>query len=108
MQRIFGIIFTLLLAVALPGSGFAAGFGTGNLVVLRAGDGSGALSSAAAAVFLDEYTAAGTKVQSLAMPTVASGSNRPLTVAGSSTADGALRRSADGRFLTLAGYAAAP
>jgi len=109
MQRIIRIVFAFLLAAAaLPGVGFAAGFSPGNIVVLRAGDGIGALSSAAAAVFLDEYTPSGTKAQSLALPTAVSGSNKPLTIAGSSTADGALRRSADGRYLTLSGYAAAP
>jgi len=109
MQRIIRVVFAFLLAVAaLPGAGFAAGFSPGNIVVLRAGDGSGALSSAAAAVFLDEYSTSGSKAQSLALPIAVSGSNKPLTVAGSSTADGALRRSVDGRYLTLAGYAAAP
>jgi 2',3'-cyclic-nucleotide 2'-phosphodiesterase (5'-nucleotidase family) len=108
MQRLIGFIFAFFLAVALPGAGYAAGFGSGDVVVLRAGDGSGALSSAAAAVFLDEFTATGSKVQSLPLPTAVSGSNKPLAIAGSSTADGALRRSADGRYLTLSGYAAAP
>jgi len=108
MQRIILLVFALLAAVALPGPGSAAGFSPGNLVVLRAGDGSGALSSAATAVFLDEYSPAGTPVQSLTLPTTASGNNKRLTVAGSSTNDGALRRSVDGRYLTLAGYDAVP
>src|SRR5215831_12409885 len=65
----------------------------GNLVVLRLGDGTGALSSAASAVFLDEKTTAGTAVQSLGLPTAVSGSNRILTESGSATSEGALNRS---------------
>jgi hypothetical protein len=87
----------------------AAAFGASNLVVLRVGDGTVALSSAAAPVFLDEFTkAGGVPVQSIAIPVADSGANQTLTVAGSSTADGALNRSFDGRYLTLAGYDAAP
>ena len=85
-----------------------AGFAPGDIVVLRAGDGSAALSSAATAAFLDEYKADGTLVQSIALPTAANGTNKPLTVSGSATSEGALRRSVDGHYLTAAGYAAAP
>jgi hypothetical protein len=110
------IIAALLLSASLLGVFIvnpprvvrAAAFTPSNLVVLRAGDGSVALSSAAAPVFLDEYSKAGALVQSIPMPTADSGSNQILTIAGSSTADGALNRSNDGRFLTLAGYDAAP
>jgi hypothetical protein len=42
---------------ALPAP--AAGFSPGNLVVVRVGTGLTALSSAAAQVFLDEYTPSG-------------------------------------------------
>ncbi|WP_432890039.1 ExeM/NucH family extracellular endonuclease [Kribbella sp. CA-245084] len=86
----------------------AAGFATGNIVVARVGDGSGALSGAAAPVFLDEYTSAGTLVQTIPLPTGSAGANRRLTMSGSATSEGALALSADGRFLTLAGYDADP
>lgn len=85
-----------------------APFTLGNLVVVRVGDGVAALSSAATAVFLDEYTPTGTLVQSIPMPTVASGANQPFTNAGSATSEGFLNLSGNGFFLTLAGYAAAP
>jgi predicted extracellular nuclease len=95
--------------VSIPvGSASAADFGAGNLVVVRMGDGSGALSGNAAAEFLDEYSPNGTLVQSVALPTTTSGSNRRLTDSGSATSTGSLNRSADGRYLTLAGYDAAP
>ncbi|MER7251718.1 ExeM/NucH family extracellular endonuclease [Kribbella sp. NPDC000426] len=86
----------------------AAGFAAGNIVVTRVGDGSGALSSAAAPVFLDEYTPAGTLVQTIPMPTGSSGANHRLTMSGSATSEGALALSADGKYLTLGGYDADP
>lgn len=86
----------------------AAPFTPGNLVVYRVGTGSGALTSAAAAAFLDEYTPSGALVQTIALPTAISGPNRALTAAGSATSEGQLSRSADGLFLVVAGYDAAP
>jgi hypothetical protein len=80
----------------------------GNIVVVRVGDGSAPLSSAATPTFLDEYTPTGTYVQTIAMPTVASGLNQPFTNAGSSTSEGFLNVSDNGLYLLLAGYTAAP
>lgn len=66
--------------------------------VLRLGDGSGPLTSAAAPVFLDEYRLGdGFLVRSIAVA--------GLTNSGNATSEGALQRSVDGRFLTFAGYA---
>jgi len=85
------------------------GFTPGNLVVYRVGDGAAALSGNAAAVFLDEYRPNGTLVQSIPMPTAASGSgNRALTASGTATSEGELTRSVDGQYLVAAGYNAAP
>src|SRR5262249_2805721 len=81
-----------------------AAFTAGDLVVLRALG----TTSAATTVSLDEYTAAGATVQSVTMPTAVSGSNRILTQSGSASSEGALNRSADGRYLTLVGYDASP
>ncbi len=86
----------------------AAGFTAGNIVVARLGDGGGALSGAAAPVFLDEYTPAGALVQTIPLPTGVAGANRRLTMSGSAASEGALALSADGRYLTLAGYDADP
>src|SRR5438046_4359269 len=86
----------------------ASGFTLGNLVVYRVGDGSASLNASATPVFLDEFTPSGTLVQSVAMPTVVNGSNKKLTASGSATTEGFLTRSADGRFIVLAGYDAAP
>jgi hypothetical protein len=102
-------IFTAILTLCLSVISQAAAFTIGNLVVCRAGAiGGGALSSAAAPVFLDEYTTAGALVQSIALPVADSGLNQTLTVSGSSTSECLLTRSADGRYLFITGYDAAP
>jgi hypothetical protein len=103
-------VLTFLVAAFAAGSALAAPFKPGNIVVARVGDGTAALSSAATAVFLDEYTPAGTLVQSIPLPTSVSGtnSNRILTAAGNATTELGMTRSADGRFLVLTGYGTTP
>src|SRR5262249_4855277 len=81
-----------------------APFTPGNLAIYRVGDGAGSLANTGNAVFLDEYTPTGTLVQSVAMPTTASGSNKQLIASGTATSEGLLTRSADGRYLLLTGY----
>ncbi|MBV9931132.1 MAG: cadherin domain-containing protein, partial [Alphaproteobacteria bacterium] len=81
-----------------------AAFTPGNIVVYRVGSGSTALTGSATQVFLDEYTPAGTLVQSIALPTAASGANHILTAAGTATSEGLLTLSADGHYLLLTGY----
>ncbi|WP_375491893.1 DUF4347 domain-containing protein, partial [uncultured Nostoc sp.] len=82
-----------------------APFAPGDIVVLQAGDGNAALSGSATAVFLKEYNTSGsTPVQSIALPTTVSSSNRILTQSGSAASEGALSLSSDGRYLTLVGY----
>jgi hypothetical protein len=85
----------------------AAAFTPGNLVIYRVGDGTNALSSAATAAFLDEYTPAGVFVQSIALPTAVNGANRRLTASGTATSEGFISRSTDGNYLVFAGYDAA-
>lgn len=84
-------------------------FTPGNLVVVRpASFGSNGNAVAAA---LEEYTTTGAFVQSVPLPTTVNGANRRLTLSGNHAADGPgglLSRSADGRFLVMAGYDAAP
>lgn len=86
-------------ALSLASTAQAAAFGAGDLVIYRVGTGSSALSSAATQVYLDEYSASGTLVQSLAV----SG----LTSSGSATSEGLITRSVDGRTLDFTGYNAA-
>ena len=91
-------------AQSTAGSAFAAG----NVVVYRVGDGSAALSSAGAPVFLDEYSPSGALLDSTALPTAAAGTNNPLVAGGSATSEGGLTLSADSRYLIATGYDAAP
>lgn len=102
------IAFLVALAgAALPA--LATAFTPGNLVIVRLGDGTALTTGQATSVFLDEYTTTGTLVQSIAMPTsVAASGNRALTMSNSATSEGFLTRSADGNYLTLGGYNAAP
>jgi hypothetical protein len=101
-------VLTFLVAAFAAGSALAAPFKPGNIVVARVGNGNAALTTAAAAVFLDEYTPAGQLVQSIALPTSASGTNRILTAAGSGASELAVTRSVDGHYLVLTGYGATP
>jgi predicted extracellular nuclease len=95
---------SLLVSAALH----AAPFTPGNVVVYRVGTGTGGLINTGNPVFIDEYTPTGTLIQSIALPTVASSGVNPLVSSGTATSEGLLTRSADGRYLILAGYAATP
>lgn len=96
-----GVAVTGVAVTASPAA--AAGFTAGNVVVLRVGDGAAALSTSAAAAFLDEYDLAGNRVQSIALPTDAAG-GVATTLQGSATSEGFLNLSTDGRYLTYGGY----
>jgi len=78
--------------------------------VVRIGTGAAALNNDATATFLERRQIAdGALVgNALALPTAASGSNKPLTLSGLASVEGQLSRSANGKYLILGGYAAAP
>lgn len=83
-------------------------FTPGNLVVERLGDSViGGGSSFATPIYLDEYTTAGSYVQSVLMDTVVVGLNRKITESGSSGSDALMTRSNDGRYLCVSGFDAA-
>ena len=110
MNKQLSILSAALLAVSMisAGQATAAAFTQGNVVVYRVGAVGGSLtSSAAASVFLDEFTTTGTLVQSIAMPTADNGANQMLTASSTATSEGFLTRSADGKYLALTGYDAA-
>jgi hypothetical protein len=111
MRRLYSIRRLAFQASALclfPALAPAAPFTPGNIVVARVGDGAAPLTAAATAVFLDEYTPAGTLVQTIDLPTAVSSTNRILTASGNATSELAMTRSVDGRYLVLTGYSAAP
>jgi hypothetical protein len=103
MKRLITLLPCLLLAAGVS----AAPFGP-DLVVVQVGDGAAALTSAATAGFLNEFTFTGSLLQTIALPTSASGANKMLTFSGTATSEGFLTRSANGSVLTVAGYNAAP
>jgi uncharacterized repeat protein (TIGR01451 family) len=81
-----------------------AAFTPGNLVVYQVGDGSVGLVNTGNQVFLTEYTPAGALVQSVPVPTVASGPNNSLIASGTATSEGMLTLSTNGLYLLLTGY----
>lgn len=80
-----------------------AQFTTGNLVVVRLGNGTVYNGGAAARCFLDEYTTTGTLVQTVAMPVTTSGANRKFMLSNSAYG-GLITLSLDNRYLFLPGY----
>jgi hypothetical protein len=103
----FEVIFLCLLFFLINKSANAQ-FTPGNIVLLRVGNGSTTLSSAANPVSLVEYSTSGTPTgYSVSMPTSVSGSNRILTQSGSSTSEGDLSLSVNKQYLVLCGYDAA-
>lgn len=84
-------------------AGAAFGSGGASVLVLRVGDGTAALSTSAAATYLDEYvTTAAVPVsatQSVATSLVVSGTDRTV---------GSLARSADGSIVSFAGVSTGP
>jgi hypothetical protein len=110
--RVLGVTAAAAVAaIAVPlvsSQAHAARFTGGDVVVYRVGTGGAALTNAAAPVFLDEYSPTGTKLQSVALPTTTSEGNTRLTATGQSRSEGLIDRSADGRFIAVTGYDAAP
>ncbi|MEI7731508.1 MAG: DNRLRE domain-containing protein, partial [Verrucomicrobiota bacterium] len=104
MARLLVSPVTAWLAASVVAT--AAPFTAGNLVVERVGDGTGVLSGTATNVFLDEYTSAGSLVQSIALPTTpgTAPATYPLVDSGSATSAGMITRSTDGRFIIIPGY----
>lgn len=94
--------------IGLVSPASAAPFQSDGVVVYRVGTGTAAVGNVATEVFLDEYSPSGALRQSVALPTAAAGANQALTANGDSTSEGMLNRSADGQYLVLTGYAAAP
>ncbi len=107
------LLLGLLFAAATQVSFAQVAFKDGTLSVLRIGDGTTALGTDAAPVFIDEYSTAGVLQRSIALPTALPqiGNNKRLTLDGNtanvSSFEGLLALSQDGKKLTLTGYDAA-
>jgi len=101
MKRFAFIIFTVLFFF----QGFAQ-LTPGNIVVVRAGDGTNVVNSSAQVVTVLEYTNAGVAtVNTITFPSGATGTR--LTQSGSTVSEGEIIVSQDGNYLTIAGYDAA-
>ncbi len=98
---------TIAFATVASSASASTGFTPGDVVVYRVGTGSGGLSSAGTPVFLDAFEPSGSLLESVALPTTASGSNKPLVASGSATSEGLLTLSGDGNYLMASGYGAA-
>jgi hypothetical protein len=106
------IAVALVMAVTLAigptgissGKPFASPLAPGNVVVYRVGTGAAALANTGTAVFLDEYNSAGTLVQTIPMPTTASGSQLALLASGTAGSEGLLTLSEDRNYLVVPGY----
>jgi hypothetical protein len=102
LPSLLAVAAVVAAAATISAPALAAPITPGNLVVFRAGDGITALTGTAAPVFLDEYTTAGTLVQSFPVPTT--GTTQQLTVVGNATTEGIISRSQDGTRLVFMGY----
>jgi hypothetical protein len=104
MKKILTATIAVLITTSVT---HAAPFTPGDIVIYQVGNGSGSLSSAAAPVFLDEYSVTGTLVQQIAIPATTSGVNNALTDSGSATGDGMITLSGNGASVIIGGYNAA-
>jgi hypothetical protein len=79
-------------------------FKSGNIVLVRLGDGTNSYGGQTAPMFLDEYTPTGSLVQSIALPTTDNGSNFRISQSYSRGDHSFLTLSPDKRFLSLVGF----
>jgi hypothetical protein len=100
-----GMVTPFIILAFFAQAACGGSFHPGDIVVYRVGSGTGSLVSTGNAVFLDEFTPTGTLVQSIPLPTTASGLNKPLFASGTATSEGFLTLSADSQYLLLTGYA---
>lgn len=79
-------------------------FTDGNIVILRAGDGSNANNTGAQPLFLDEYKTDGTFVRTLGLRSTTSGNNKALVAPDLNSNFGLITLSPDQQYLTVTGY----
>lgn len=80
-----------------------------SLAVLRVGDGNAILTGDATPVYVEYFETNGNPSPgktTTSLPTFASGNNQPLTLSGTSTAEGNLSLASNGKYLMLVGYGA--
>ncbi|MBK9266930.1 MAG: hypothetical protein IPM54_45045 [Polyangiaceae bacterium] len=90
-------------------SSSGGGGGAASFVVLRVGDGISALTGTATRVYIEHLQTDGSPTPgktTIELPGFASGTNWPLTLSGSASAEGNLSLSSNGKYVVLAGYGA--
>jgi hypothetical protein len=99
--KFFLSFFYLLIASVAIGQ---IPFKSGNIVVVRLGDGNASYADVSAPIFLDEYTISGSLVQSVSLPTADNGANLKICLPYSKGNMGLLSLSPDGQYLTITGF----
>jgi hypothetical protein len=78
-------------------------------LVVRVGDGAGALSNVSTAAFVERrYVGTGALVKTIALPVAANGPGRPLSLSGTTPREGVISLSSDGRYASMLGYGTPP
>ncbi len=104
MRLTVSYLLTFCILLVIPDS-LLAQFVTGNLVVLRVGDGTSTLTSGTgASVNLLEFTTVRSAQTATSTTSIPSTGGNSLTLSGGSTTEGILGRSDDGRYLLIGGY----
>jgi hypothetical protein len=91
----------VLSALAAIQSTEAALISAGNLMIYRVGSGDSGLSSAATAVFIDQYTTEGKLLRSIPVPAYG---DLAMTAVGHSSTEGMMTTSMDGTRIVFGGY----
>jgi len=95
------ILFPVAFLCSLPVLVHADSFGSGDLLVVRVGDGVTTLANSAGPISILEVNSLGTLVQpAISVPS----GNGGLQISGTATSEGQFARNADGSSWTLAGY----
>lgn len=97
--------FTSLIVMILINMNVNAQFTTGNIVVLKVGDGTSTLAATGNVLSLVQFSPLGLLVDTTTLPTTG---NSMICLAGNASSEGQLSRNTDGTFLTLFGYKATP
>lgn len=86
-------------------------FTVGNVLVYRTGDGINAMTANGNRFFIDEYLPGAGQtdpVQSIILPTIADGDNKPVLASGVQSRDAQVTTSPDGQYLYFTAYNALP
>lgn len=96
--------FLLLLLIDVTAQAQVPTFISGNLAVLRWGDGSQPLSTSGNSVFIDEFAVAGTNATAVSTTVLPDSGAGALILDGTAISEGGLTRSMDGTVLAVTGY----